>query len=127
MNSRLSPVWHVFVVLVALVLQASSAEAQSAETLRLGVVVGRSGPFEAGYGKPFLDSVRLAVDEANKADALPRVEISVFDDRSTADGSREAAARVGEGPELAVVGPELSVLALPAGPVFEQSGIAAIA
>lgn len=116
-----------FVALVAgaLLFWAAGAAAQTS-VAKLGVVVSRSGEFEASYGRPFLDSVRLAVDEANATGAEPRIELEIQDDRSTEAGAREAAARIGDSAAVAVVGPVLSVLALPAGPVFAQAGIPSI-
>lgn len=121
------PVVSRFVVLVvgALLLWATGAGAQTS-VAKLGVVVSRSGEFETAYGKPFLDSVRLAVDEANATGVGPRIELEIQDDRSTEAGAREAAARIGDSAAIAVVGPVLSVLALPAGPVFAQAGIPSI-
>lgn len=115
----------VSLLLGALLLGVPFAGAQT-PVAKLGVVVSRSGALEAAYGKPFLDSVRLAVDEANASGADPRIELEIQDDRSTEAGAREAAARIGESGAVAVVGPVLSVLALPAGPVFAQAGIPSI-
>ena len=122
-----SPVASRFVALFvgALLLLVSAASAQT-ETAKLGVVVSQTGEFAASYGKPFLDSVRLAVEEANAAGAAPRIELEIQDDRSTESGAREAAKRIGESSAIAVVGPVLSILALPAGPVFAQAGIPSI-
>ena len=128
MNSNdVSLVASRFMALVAgvLLLWAPGVGAQT-PVAKLGVVVSRSGAFEAAYGKPFLDSVRLAVDEANASGAEPRIELEIQDDQSTEAGAREAAARIGGSTAVVAVGPVLSVLALPAGPVFAQAGIPAI-
>ncbi len=125
--SKVLPVASRLLVLVfgLLLMGAPPAAAQNA-TAKLGVVVSRTGEYEASYGKPFLDSVRLAVDEANASGVGPRIELEIQDDRSTEAGAREAATRVGESGAIVAVGPVLSILALPAGPAFAQAGIASI-
>lgn len=125
--SKVLPVASRLLVLVfgLLLMGAPPAAAQNA-TAKLGVVVSRTGEYEASYGKPFLDSVRLAVDEANASGLGPRIELEIQDDHSTEAGAREAATRVGESGAIVAVGPVLSILALPAGPAFAQAGIASI-
>ena len=115
----------LMLLLGAVLLWMPAGRAQT-PTAKLGLITSQSGAFEALYGRPFLDSVRLAVEEANASGVGPRIELEIQDDRSTEDGAREAAARIGESTAIAAVGPVLSVLALPAGPVFEKAGIASI-
>ena len=117
---------RLLVLVVGAVLFWVPIAGAQTSTAKLGVITSQSGEFEALYGRPYLDSVRLAVEEANEAGAGPRIELEIQDDRSTEAGAREAAARISDSGAIAAVGPVLSILALPAGPVFAQAGIASI-
>ena len=105
-------------------LGLSGAHGQTA--LKLAVVSSVSGVFEVCYGRPFLDGVRLAVEEANAAGGGPRILLDVHDDRGTEEGAREVAVRIGASEALAVVGPPLSTSSIAAGPAFARAGIASI-
>jgi branched-chain amino acid transport system substrate-binding protein len=105
-------------------LAAPFAGAQS-PTAKIAVVMSLTGPGEFG-GRPLLDAVRLAVDEANTAGAQPRIVIVEYDDRSDADGAREAARRAGASDALVVLGPASSELSLVACPLYAEAGLAAI-
>jgi branched-chain amino acid transport system substrate-binding protein len=94
-------------------------------TGKLAVVMSLTGPGQFG-GQPLLDAVRLAVEEANAGGRGPRIEMVEYDDRSTADGAREAARQAGAGPALAVVGPASSALSLVACPIYAEARIAGI-
>src|SRR5262249_28595461 len=89
------------------------------------VVMSLTGAGQFG-GRPLIDAVRLAVEEANAGGAGPRIEIVEYDDRSTADGAREAARQAGAGEGLAVVGPASSALSLIACPIYAEAGLAGI-
>ncbi|MCX7362845.1 MAG: ABC transporter substrate-binding protein [Alphaproteobacteria bacterium] len=107
-----------------LLLGLSGAHGQTA--LKLAVVSSISGVFEVSYGRPFLDGVRLAVEEANAAGPGPRILLDIHDDRGTEEGARAAAERIGASDALAVVGPPLSTSSIAAGPAFARAGIASI-
>ena len=112
-----------FIAGAMLLIGLPSAQGQS--SLRLAVVSSISGVFEVSYGRPFLDGVRLAVEEANAA-AGTRIVLDIQDDRGTEEGAREAATRIVATDALAVVGPPLSTSSLAAGPVFAKAGLASI-
>jgi branched-chain amino acid transport system substrate-binding protein len=117
------PVCWLFALFAAAALSALPAIAQ--ETAKIAVIMSRTGPGQPA-GVATIDAVHLAVDEANAAGATPRIEVEVFDDRSSDEGAREAAAKILAGDALVVVGPGTTTSALAAGPLFGDAGMAAI-
>jgi ABC-type branched-subunit amino acid transport system substrate-binding protein len=82
----------------------------------------------AYYGKPILDGIRLAIDEANQsAGTAAHISVESFDDRSDPAYAHTVADKVCATQAIAVIGPALTVAALAAGPVYAQCGLVAIA
>jgi ABC-type branched-subunit amino acid transport system substrate-binding protein len=73
-------------------------------------------------------AVKIAalVSRTGPGGAKPRIKIEDYDDRSTDDGAREAAAQIVHSEALVVVGPGTTTSALAAGPVFGAAGLASI-
>jgi ABC-type branched-subunit amino acid transport system substrate-binding protein len=100
---------HLALILAgALAYAPQSYAADSAA--KIAVHASLSGPSEFA-GHALLDAVRFAVDEANAAGASPAFELAVYDDRSTEEGSREAARQMASGDALVVIGPSTSAWA----------------
>lgn len=119
------PSFFSYLIALHFVLVAAPLNAQ-APALKLAVMASLSGDAAASYGKPFLDGVRLAIEESNAAGGGPRIVLDIVDDRSSDDGAREMAARIVASDALAVVGPMLSTSSLAAGPIFAQAGLVSI-
>lgn len=110
-------------LLAIILLGIPAAGAQSA-TAKIAVAVSMTGP-SSNFGQPALDGATLAVEEAN-AERGAKIELDVHDDGSDPDRSREVARQIGLSDALVVVGPATTPMALAAGPVYAQAGIAAI-
>jgi branched-chain amino acid transport system substrate-binding protein len=78
-------------------------------------------------GRVMVDSVRLAVEEANAESSGPRIELDVYDDRTSDVTAREVASKIAASDALAVVGPMFSTSAVTAGPILARAGIALVA
>ncbi|MBV8290712.1 MAG: ABC transporter substrate-binding protein [Mycobacterium sp.] len=97
------------------------AKAQTSAA-RIAVVMARTGP-DIPAGRPTLDAVQLAVDEANATGETPRIELEPYDDRSSDDGAREAARQIVAGDALVVVGPGTTASALAAALLLAEARI----
>src|SRR6516165_5424705 len=73
-----------------------------------------------------LEAVRFALEEANAANQSPRIELEVVDDYSSEDGAHAAARQIAASDALVVVGPNLTVASLAAGPIYAQAGIVSL-
>src|SRR4051812_42019728 len=81
----------------------------------------------ATFGVGSLEGIKLAIEEANADREKARIDLKVYDDKSTAEGAREIAAKVVVSPAALVIGPSSSLTSLAAGPIYAQAGVAAIA
>ena len=109
--------------LIAAVLLPGFAQSQPA-SVKIAVA-GSLTDFGASAGVPVLNAARLAAEEAN-ADGGPYVELTEYDDRSTEDGAREVARKVASSDAIAVLGPDISIMCLVAGPLYAEAGLASI-
>jgi branched-chain amino acid transport system substrate-binding protein len=76
------------------------------------------------YGLPVLDGARLAVEEANAdGGSAGRIVLNAADDKGDVNLARDLARQVCRSPSLAVIGPNLTVTALTAGPVYADCGL----
>ena len=105
-------------------LAAPEAIAQSS-TAKIALAISATGPGES-FGGPVLDGARLAVEEANAARAMPKIELDIHDDGSDADKGGAIAHQIAAGDSLVVVGPVTTPMALAVGPAYAESGIASI-
>jgi branched-chain amino acid transport system substrate-binding protein len=103
---------------------APSANAQTS-TLKIAVAVSLTGSGES-YGSPTLEGVQLAVEEANAANKESKIELATYDDQSNPDQARKVAAEIAASDALVVVGPATTPMALAAGPIYAEAGIASI-
>jgi branched-chain amino acid transport system substrate-binding protein len=62
----------------------------------------------------------------NAAGATPRLELTIYDDRSTEEGARQIAHEIATSDALAVVRPALTVSSLAAGPIYADAGIVSV-
>lgn len=112
---------------IALIWLCATAGSALAGQNSIGIAAALSltGPGDY-YGKPILDGVNLAVDEANAADPPRRIELTVSDDQSDVGRARSLAQDICKTAALAEVGPALTISALSAGPAYAECGLAAI-
>jgi branched-chain amino acid transport system substrate-binding protein len=115
------PGWTYPLILLVTLLASPLAKAQTSAA-RIAVVMARTGPDIPG-GRPALDAVQLAVDEANATGETPRIELEPYDDRSSGEGAREAARQIVAGDALVVVGPGTTASALAAAPLLAEASI----
>jgi branched-chain amino acid transport system substrate-binding protein len=116
------------ILLFIVVLGMSPLQAQGPAPLKLALLTSltdeKGAPDEDG--RMMADSVRLAVEEANADPSSPRIELDVYDDRSTDAVAAEQAAKIAASDAVATVGPMYSTSAVTAGPILAQAGIASI-
>ncbi|MGD0110007.1 MAG: ABC transporter substrate-binding protein, partial [Rhodopila sp.] len=115
---------HAMTVFVCLVI-AAAAGAQPAP-LKLAVEASLTGSGDF-YGVPSLDAARLAVEEANNERDSTPVQLDVADDQSSPERATEIAQKFADSDALAVIGPNLTVVAMATGPVFAKAGLVSIA
>jgi branched-chain amino acid transport system substrate-binding protein len=106
-------------VLFAIAGSAASAQQQSA---KIAVALSLTGA-NASLGKPELDGIRLAVEEANATNEGPAVELAVYDDTSNVDAGKKLAHEIGAGDALLVLGPATTLMALETGRIYSDAGI----
>lgn len=71
----------------------SPARAGAADDVRIGVVIGKTGPV-AAFAPPILDAIQLAVDEVNAGGGIldgRKLQAIVVDSKGTGEGGAEAA------------------------------------
>jgi ABC-type branched-subunit amino acid transport system substrate-binding protein len=102
-----------------------AAQPALADPLELAVQLPRTG-FLARLGAGVINAVGLAVDEANAEPTAPLVAMTVYDDKSSDDGAREAAKQAVASKALAMVGPGVTTASLAAGPILGAAGLASI-
>jgi branched-chain amino acid transport system substrate-binding protein len=107
--------------LAALIPGFASAQSVSVKI----AVAGSLTDFGASAGTPVLNAARLAAEEAN-ADGGLHVELVVYDDHSTEDGAREVARKVASSDAIVVLGPDISIMCLAAGPLYTEAGLASV-
>ena len=110
---------------VAIVLAAPTLAWGQTATVRIAVSASLSGSGRFA-GEAQMDAVRFAIDEANAANAKPRIELSVHDDGSTEQGARDTANKIVAEDALAVIGPSLTTSSLAAGPIYAEQAMVSI-
>ncbi|MFD9053455.1 branched-chain amino acid ABC transporter substrate-binding protein [Streptomyces zaomyceticus] len=104
---------------------ATSDDDAHRHMVTIGVDAPLTGPLEQS-GKGIVNSVELAVQQANKTRAVPGVTFKTraLDDRATADQGKENAGRfVGQSDVIGVVGPLNSRVALAMQPPMDRAGL----
>lgn len=107
---------------------ASGGSASDEQVVKIGVIAPIDGGLTS-FGKGIENSVQLAVDEANDADAIPgfTIEVAAEDDSSDAETGKAAAATLAaDNAVIGVVGTYNSAVAAEVAPVLEDAGIAMI-
>ena len=114
------------VLLFTAVLGMPSLRAEGPLPLKLAVLTSLTDEKGATDedGRMMADSVRLAVEEANADPSSPRIDLEVYDDRSSDKVAGEQAARIAASDAVATVGPMYSTSAVTAGAVLAQAGVA---
>jgi len=106
-------------------MTAAIGRAQPANTAIIAAPLSLSGEGES-FGKPTLDGLRLAVEEALAADPQLRLRIEQLDDRSDDATARSLAEQVTAGAAVAVIGPSFSTASLAAGPAYVAGGLVSL-
>ncbi len=97
----------------------------AADTIRIGEIATVTGDF-AAYGVAEVESVKIAVDEINKAGGIlgKQVEVIMYDCRTRQEDMVNAARRLVEQDKVtAVIGPSGSGLCIAAAPVFNRGKV----
>lgn len=118
----------LFGLVLALVLLVCGT-AFAAETIKVGEIATVTGDF-AAYGVAEVESVKIAVDEINKAggvkvgDKMMPMEIVMYDCRTRQEDMVSAARRLVEQDKVvAVIGPSGSGLCIAAAPIFNNGKV----
>jgi ABC-type branched-subunit amino acid transport system substrate-binding protein len=115
------------VLIAALVGWAATIPASAqAPPLKIAVQSSLTGN-SALAGNAFVEAIRYAVDEANAGARGVHVEMQVFDDGSTEEGSRSAARAVIGSDAAVVLGPARTPLAISACHLYGEAGLPVIA
>ena len=97
----------------------------AADTIKIGEIATVTGDF-AAYGVAEVESVKIAVDEINKAGGIlgKQVEVIMYDCRTRQEDMVNAARRLVEQDKVcAVIGPSGSGLCIAAAPVFAKGKV----
>ena len=92
-----------------------------AGTIEIAAALPLSGEGGNAFGKPTLEGIQLAVEEANAGGAQPKLHLSVYDDKTSPDGARAAATQIVPTHALMVLGPAYSSATIAAGPIYAQA------
>ncbi len=116
------------VALVGSSLAAPKAFAQAKPKIVVGVVLPLTGVL-APYGKPNLDAISLAVDEANKAGGVGgrEIELVVEDTQASNTTAINALNKVLQSQPVAIIGPGLGTQILAMMPMTEKAKVPLIA
>jgi len=115
----------IFAFAIGLALIWAPLANANTPTVKIAVAVSVTGVGEP-FGRPAVDGVKLAVEEANSSGATPLIEISVHDDESDTDRGREIMHGIADGDALVVIGPATTPMALAVGPVCTERGLVCI-
>jgi branched-chain amino acid transport system substrate-binding protein len=102
-----------------------AAVASAADTIKIGEIATVTGDF-AAYGVAEVESVKMAVNEINKAGGIlgKQIELVMYDCRTRNEDMVNAARRLVQQDKVAaVIGPSGSGLCIAASPVFNQGGV----
>jgi branched-chain amino acid transport system substrate-binding protein len=138
-HSRLPRGLSAVATVALLLLSACGSNDDSASTPTTGapaservLTIGVIAPLEAGltaFGEGILDSVELAVTEANALEAIPgwTITVEAVDDSSDPDVGQEAITRLIDDPSvIGVVGPYNSGVAEAILPAMNEAGLALV-
>ena len=119
-------VWLVVVACgVASAVHAAPPSQGTPATLHIAATLTLSGD-TAAYGRLALEGAQLAVEEANATGTGPAIDLLPAADRGTPAGGQEAARQLTASDALVVVGPSHTVVAVEAGAVYADAGLACV-
>jgi len=112
---------------VGAILGSAPARAQAKPKIVVGVVLPLTGVL-APYGKPNLEAITLAVDEANKAGGVDgrEIELVVEDTQASNTTAINALNKVLQSKPVAIIGPGLGTQILAMQPVTERAKVTLI-
>jgi len=117
--------WFAVVgICITLCAAPPTANAQTL-TAKIAAAYSLTGANES-IGRPVLEGVRLAIEEANADRKQPAIELSVHDDASNSDEGRKLAREIGASDALIALAPATTLMALATGPIYADAGIVAI-
>jgi ABC-type branched-subunit amino acid transport system substrate-binding protein len=105
---------------------AAAAQTRAGPGVEIAVSLPLTGEGHESFGQGTLDGIQLAVDEANVGGAGPHIDLKIYDDKSSDDGAKEAAAKIAASRAVLVLGPSYSTSSLAAGPIYAQAGMASL-
>ena len=103
----------------------AAAQTNPGQGIEIAVSLPLSGEGNEAFGQGTFEGIQLAIDEAN-ADGGAHIELKVYDDKGTADGAKEVAAKIAASRAALVLGPSSSTSSLAAGPIYAQAGVASL-
>ena len=116
-------------IVLALVLGLFAGAAFAAEPIRIGLLAPLTGP-AAADGQSVLNSVKIAVDQVNKAGGVKgrKITLSVYDDRIDAKEAVSLAYKLIEKDKVhAVVGGSYSMPTRAVAPIFQEEKVPMVA
>ncbi len=92
-------------------------------TVEIAAALPLSGEGGNAFGKPTLDGIQLAIEEANASGAQAKVRLSIYDDKTSPDGARAVATQIAQSNAVLTLGPCYSSATLAAGPIYAKAGM----
>ena len=119
---------HAGVVLAALVLAATSP-ATAAETVKVGVVMGLSGPPAiTDFGESYLQGIKLALKDHAARGGKPKIELIVYDDEANPQRAVSVVQRLVQNDQVSVVmGTVSSGNVMAFAPILQRAGVPLVA
>jgi ABC-type branched-subunit amino acid transport system substrate-binding protein len=105
--------------------RAAGQAARSGEPVIIAAPLSLSREGES-YGRPALEGIQFAIEEAKTADPSLNVKVEPIDDEGDDAKARAAAERIAAGKAVIALGPSFSTASLAAGPVYAAAGLASL-
>ena len=102
-----------------------ACQALGAEPVEVAVSLPDSGD-EAAYGRPVIDGIRLAIDEANAHGGRP-VALKFYDDKGDDETAKQVARQIVASRAVLMLGPAFSKNSVAAGPIYAAGNVASLA
>lgn len=116
----------VVAALAVVSMLPAGAAGPSSQAVEVAVSLPLSGD-EAPYGKPILEGLQFAIDEANASGGGPRIDLRLYDDMGSDDTAKQVAGQIVDSQAVLVLGPAFSKNSLTQGPVYAAGGIVSLA
>jgi branched-chain amino acid transport system substrate-binding protein len=119
---------HAWVALAALAL-AATAPAAAAETVKVGVVMGLSGPPAiTDFGESYLQGIKLALKDHAARGGKPKIDLVVYDDEANPQRAVSVVQRLVQNDQVSVVmGTVSSGNVMAFAPILQRAGVPLVA